>query len=254
MAGLAYWHRQFKSQRFTIDPVGEDTHKLADKAENMICQGLSLDPTLPTDNIDELPEYSFDIWIKQPFKKERIVLVARDYPGEVFDSINGADSLHSDYIDECFQQRVGGCLILLDRWDDDAYYVPRIQKFVQLLHDYGRADLRVAIAISKCERGEIWPCRLDPKRDLFETHLPRTTEILKKGIAKTKLQFFAISTFGVLDPITNPRPNRRDEIVFHEEFGEQRFCYLRERKVWQPYGLMAPIYWLAKEARMSSGH
>lgn len=255
MAGLAYWHRKFKSQDFQIEPVGDDTRKLADQAENIICQGLALEPNPLPHSIDDLPEYSFDIHIKQSFKKERIFLVARDYPGEIFDAINSSDPRHSEYIEECFHPRVGGCLILLDRWEpkSDNYYAPLMEQFIQLRQSYQREDMRVAVALSKCERGELWSCRLDPERDIFDTHLHQTTKILKKGIAsRQKLQFFAISTFGVLDPIRNPRPNRRDEVVSDEIWGERRSCYLRKPGAWRPYGMMAPIYWLAKEARMSS--
>lgn len=106
-------------------------------------------------------------------------------------------------------------------------------------------NLRLAVAMSKCERGEIWPGRLDPELDLFEVHLPSTRKILRQRIPKNNLQFYAISTFGVLER-NNPRPNRADEE------GSLR-SVLRSPVQWRPYGLISPLYWLSTGKRMQSG-
>ncbi len=38
--------------------------------------------------------------------------------------------------------------------------------------------------MSKCERGEIWPGRVDPETDLFGVYLKKTLKTLKKDIPK----------------------------------------------------------------------
>lgn len=64
--------------------------------------------------------------------------------------------------------------------------------------------------MSKCERGEIWPGRIEPEVDIFHQHLPGTTKLLQNRL-KNNVRFFAISTFGVLDKYNDPRPNRKSE-------------------------------------------
>jgi hypothetical protein len=102
------------------------------------------------------------------------------------------------------------------------------------------ADLRLAIAMSKCERGELWPGRLDPEMDIFYEHLPSTTQTLRDGIPKKNLRFYALSTFGVLSR-NDPRPNRKDEPY------NSKGSVLRNqnREQWRPYGMMSPLYWLS---------
>ncbi|HEY9706347.1 MAG TPA: hypothetical protein V6C58_28180, partial [Allocoleopsis sp.] len=56
-------------------------------------------------------------------------------------------------------------------------------------------------------------------------------------ISAHNLKFFAISTFGVLDR-TDPRPNR---IILTND---DSAAVLREPNVWDPYNIIAPIYWL----------
>jgi hypothetical protein len=103
------------------------------------------------------------------------------------------------------------------------------------------SDLKIAVAMSKCERGEIWSGRLDPETDLFDVHLPKTKAILRSRIASKNLQFFAISTFGVLRR-NDPRPNRVD---VHGTGG--RRSTLRKPSNWKPFGMIQPLYWLSLE-------
>ncbi len=105
-------------------------------------------------------------------------------------------------------------------------------------------DLRIAVAMSKCERGELWPGRLDPEIDLFDVHLPKTKATLCRKIPPKNLQFYAISTFGVLRR-NDPRPNRVDELG-----REGYLSVLREPSHWRPYGMISPLYWLSKGKRM----
>ena len=97
--------------------------------------------------------------------------------------------------------------------------------------------------MSKCERGEIWPGRIDPETDLFRVYLKKTFKTLKKDIPKRNLRFFALSTFGVLGRY-DPRPNRVDAVG---SGGRASTLRKSEEKSWKPYNLIEPLCWLNKE-------
>lgn len=253
LAALAYQPVQSggKTNNFKVQAINEDTRKLAEKAENIILEGESLEPTgVLVKTIDDVPVYSFNIQIQTLFNsKKNLNLVVRDYPGEIFDELElGLTSqIQTEFIDECLTKDVIGCLILLTEWKKgaDKHYSRVIQRFIELMDIQGRInDLRLAVTMSKCERGELWPGRLDPEIDLFSTRLPKTTAILKEKIPSQNLNFYAVSTFGVLGR-NNPRPNRVEELG-----GSGRNSVLREAHRWQPYNLITPLYWLSTGRRM----
>ena len=248
LAGLAYWPEK-TNPNFQITAITNDAKNLASKAENIILNGASLEPTI-IDGIRiksfyDLPLYSFHIEIKRWWqrKPEEINLVVRDYPGEIFNELQGgiSNTLHQEFFDECLIKDNLGCLILLHKWEpgSDVFYSKVMERFLDLIDAGDRTqDLRLAIAMSKCERGEIWPGRLDPELDIFTVHLPRTTNILKRRIPQQNLRFYAISTFGVLHR-NDPRPNRTDELGSPHSI-------LREPLKWKPHGIISPLYWLSK--------
>jgi hypothetical protein len=252
LAALAYQPARAsrKNQKFNIRPLNDDTRKLAEKAKNIILKGASLEPTnYHVRKIDDLPLYSLNIEIKKGFTKEQITLALRDYPGEIFEELKNGSSnpLHQEFIDECLTKDVSGCLILLTDWQygTDEFYSEVLQHFIGLMRSHDRVkDLRLAVAMSKCERGELWPGRLDPEIDLFDVHLRQTKDILRKEIPANNLQFYAVSTFGVLGR-NNPRPNQ-----IYEWGTSGSLSGLRDSDRWQPYGLISPLYWLSTGKRM----
>ncbi|BAY80465.1 hypothetical protein NIES25_69530 (plasmid) [Nostoc linckia NIES-25] len=252
LAALAYQPAKaaWKKNNFHVQAINDDTRELVNKAENIILEGASLEPTSShVRTIYELPVYSFNIEIKKILSKQQINLVVRDYPGEIFDELENGSSnpLHQEFLEECLSQDVNGCLILLTEWKKgtDKFYSRVLQRFIKLMDIHNRAtNLRLAVAMSKCERGELWPGRLDPEADLFDIHLPKTKSILKEKIPAKNLRFYAISTFGVLGR-NNPRPNRV------MEWGTDGMSsVLREANRWRPYGMISPLYWLSTGKRM----
>ena len=243
LAGLSYLpeliSRKNKKNKFKIQPLNEDAIQLQKKAENLIRQGISLEGTEPG-NVFELPTYSFQI----EFKKESITLVVKDYAGEIFEALDSPsmDKKHEEYWEECFMKDKEGCLLLLTEWQEhnDREYSQKIKSFTKLLDYYKRnRDFRVAVAMSKCERGELWPGRIEPDIDIFEAHLPKTKSVLQENIAPENLEFYALSTFGTIDAHRDPRPNRIDEAGT-----EGKASILREIDNWKPHNIIAPIYWL----------
>lgn len=252
LAALAYWpdrNRQAGRKKvFEIQPLNDESRELVSKAENIIREGKSVEPTKIGETIqtvDDLPYYSFQIDVKKRLgRKETIQLNARDYPGEVFEKIaepSLSDSIHEEFVNECLMKDVVGCLILLTGWEQgtDRFYNRVINRFIELMDTNDRLkDLRLAVAMSKCERGELWPGRLDPETDLFGVHLPATKATLQEKIDSKNLRFYAISTFGVLRR-NDPRPNRIDD---QGESG--RASVLRDAPRWRPYNMVDPLYWL----------
>lgn len=252
LAALAYEPARGsrKSQNFKVQALNDDTRKLAEKAENIILEGGSLEPSgTYVRTIDDLAVYSFNIQVKKGFSQDQFTLAVRDYPGEIFDDLENGSSnpIYQEFIDECLTKDVSGCLILLTEWKrgTDRHYNRVLRRFIEQMDRHDRVnDLRLAVVMSKCERGELWPGRLEPEIDLFDVHLPETKKVLKDSIPDKNLNFYAISTFGVLGR-NNPRPNRI------EEWGtDGRNSVLREPNRWRPYGLISPLYWLSKGKRM----
>lgn len=255
LAALAYQPVQAGRRRnnYRVRAIDEDTRKLAEKAENIIVEGESLEPTgVLVKTIDDVPVYSFNIEINSLFRKqEKINLAVRDYPGEIFDELElgQKNQIQTEFIDECLAKDVVGCLVMLTEWKKgiDKHYSRVLQRFIELMDNQERMnDLRLAVAMTKCERGELWSGRIEPEIDLFDIHLPRTTNILKEKIFPGNLRFYAVSTFGVLGR-HNPRPNR---IM---EWGTNgRNSVLREANRWRPYNLISPLYWLSTGRRINN--
>lgn len=251
LAALAYWPdgrgKSNKNSYFKIQPIGDDTKNLVNKAENIICQGAALEPTGSQGGIDQMPIYSFMIEVNLRLRpKKTINLSVRDYPGEIFEDLLESTDVHQPFIDECFMADVEGCLILLSDWQkgQDRFYRRVFEQFINLMEIQGRSDnLRLAIVMSKCERGELWPGRIEPDIDIFDQHFPETKQLLKSKVSAQNLEFFALSTFGVLKR-NDPRPNRMNDD------NNIKKAALRKTESWQPYGMIAPIYWLSTGKKM----
>lgn len=252
LAGLAYWQMRKENLKqknlFDVQPINDDARTLQDKAENIILNAGQLEPTIvQLEGVTELPSYSFLIRVKQ----EAINLVVRDYAGEIFEelSLDSPKAEHEEFIEECLRADVSGTMILLSGWqkESDREYLRMLKTFISLIDQKNRLkDYRLAIAMSKCERGELWPGRIEPEIDIFDAHLPLTKAALTEKIPPQNLSFYAVSTFGVLKR-NDPRPNRLDE-----PGTKGKGSVLREPDRWRPYNLIAPLYWLSTGKRISA--
>lgn len=234
-----------RKKNYTVTAMGQDSKQLKSYANEIIKPQMQLEGTKVEET--NAKDYSLTIQdLKQGFRKlETLQLQVKDFSGEVFDGLGGLnpiESKHEDYLrDYCFMKDYEGCLLLVSEWGalKDMFYQKMVQEFVQRLDKYRpNQDFRVAVAMSKCERGELWAGRLEPEIDIFETYLPETRDFLRDTIPKKNLNFYAISTFGVLGR-NDPRPNRTNML------GKQVQSVLRESASWQPYNLVAPLYWLS---------
>ena len=200
------------------------------------------------------PTYGFTIDISAgqygAKKSKKIKLSFVDYAGEIFDNIARRTNeliIKSSYINQLL--KVEAWMVMLMDFEpgkaDNEYKSILENLWNQIIKEEKknppRKKLRIAIVMSKCERGELWPGRLDPDEDLFKVRLPKTYRYLTKTekISSERLRFFACSSFGVRG-IQDPRPNRES---FDNSSSEFR-AIIREDCKWKPYGLIAPLYWL----------
>lgn len=258
LATLVYFpHKQrlaLDFPEFIIEPVGSDTRILKNEAHDLLTKGKKLAGTFKQ-KVEKYPDYSLKIKVPalKNTPKKQIDLVAKDYPGEIFEDLGNTYNSNKmeDYLGDLF--KVTGWLIILTDWlpeRDYQVYQPAVEKLCHELSIRGRNNseinkLRVAVMMSKCERGEIWPGRLNPEEDLFAVRLPKTYETLKRRLPRNRLKFFAASSFGILSDRPedfNPRPNR---YVPDDGSPSEYSSYIRDPDQWTPFGLISPIYWLA---------
>jgi hypothetical protein len=257
LAGLSYYSQYTgPHDKYTVLPLNDESRELKYQAEDTLLKGLSFDGTGNyVHTVDDLNYYSFKIEVKKGLFQPRsvIILNVRDYPGEVFENIlyaSAAVSVHEDFINECFMSDVDGCLLFFTEWESskDDFYSQLMSRFLEIMDEHGRLhNYRLAVVMSKCERGEIWPGRIDPETDLFRVYLKKTLNTLKKGIPKQNLRFFALSTFGVLGHY-DPRPNRDDA-----RGSRGLASTLRAPIHWRPYNLIEPLCWLNREGQKRRG-
>ena len=240
--------RQFPG--LMVKPGGEDADNLVMAAKNIIEQGAKLAAT----NLDEDPFFDFQITIPSANGLPGITLNlgAKDYPGEIFEwaaSEHRWPSLEPYVDDWCTAQ---GWMIMLTDWrpDQDArLYEPALNRLLRSLSERAainpKIKVRIALVMAKCERGELWPGRLDPREDLFKVRLPKTYRLLTENVSPEYLRFFACSAFGVLSDRVGDRDPRPNRYVPDDGSSAEFNAYLRDPGVWQPFGLISPIYWLS---------
>ncbi|GGA03377.1 hypothetical protein [Okeania sp. KiyG1] len=254
LAALALCPHRNEYPGLEVTPIGDDAEELVGMAENIVREGKALAGNRKE---EERKEYEFDIRI--PKLTETIRLSVKDSAGELFDDFVFDRRYWEPEVDglvnELCQPEVTGWIIMTD-WIkelDTKIYQPALKNLLAELNvseNYNKKDKdiptkRIAVMMSKSERGEAWTGRLDPGNDLFKLRLPETYKELQKKIHNPKrIDFFACSSFGVLGD-KNPRPNR----LISSDNDMREYAYLREGNEWRPYGLFSPIYWLVKGSR-----
>jgi hypothetical protein len=235
---------------------GSDAEKLARMAEDIIKPGANLAPSARL-NVEDLPYFYLRMNIPtiQGTPAANLEITFRDLAGEIFEdfSIEHKWEKVEPYLDDLFT--APSWMIMLTDWQpgrDTRLYKPAFEKLCQEISEREEINpeiknLRIAVVMSKCERGEIWPGRLEPDEDLFKVRLPKTYDFLNRRFPEytNRLKFFACSSFGVLNASReefDPRPNRQiPDVGAPSEYT----AILRDAHKWRPYGLISPIYWLS---------
>ncbi len=253
LASLLRLPQEFKRQfpGLTIAPITDESQNLIQSAQNILEKGAKFAST----DVGNEPFYSFQIKIPQNKNSPEIILdlTVKDYAGEIF-QIAAEPHRWSElkpYLDDWCS--APNWMIMLTDWEtqnDQRIYAPAIERLLTEVSDRAAVqpalnNLRVAVVMTKCERGELWPCRLDAEEDLFKVRLKNTYKVLKDNLPLSRLRFFACSSFGVLSDRPrdlDPRPNR---YVPDDGSSAEFNTYLRDITAWKPFGLISPIYWLS---------
>lgn len=243
-----------------VTPLGKNAPKLATQAAEIIETGAVFAGTDLKEGNEPFYTFQIDLPRRICLNQTPLEVTVRDYAGEVIDiaasehrAASGSDRLRPYVKEWC---KTTAWMILLTDWEperDTYLYEPAFKEILKHIstacnkNPELNASLQIAIVLTKCERGELWPCRLDPEEDLFKIRLPKTYALLKQLRRRLsgRLKFFACSSFGVLDNRYDPRPNRS----FESDNPEAK-AYLQQKQVWRPYGLFSPIYWLSTKKNL----
>lgn len=248
-----------KTLGIKVEPISNDAKTLVNDTINDFLEGKPPKVT-PVQTTETMPNYEFRIDIPERLiKMPSIYIKVKDYAGGIFEDLAKQPTPENlkNYLKQFSQRKKW--LLLLNDWEpialnstersiDEQYS----RSLTTLLDEMSKdlEDFRLAVVLGKCERGELWPGRLDPEWDIFKIRLPKTYAKLKEKfrLCPNNLKFFACSAFGVLDPKT-PLPNRKNSIT-----GSYRNAVIRDTDKWQPYGLITPLVWLEQQKLWKWSH
>ncbi|MBW4614152.1 MAG: hypothetical protein KME21_12935 [Desmonostoc vinosum HA7617-LM4] len=226
--------------------MGEETENLVRKAKDCLDSKQEISPNVYGDGIEK--SYVFKIEFKEkslPFSYPTVLgIQCKDYPGEFFCDLKDKNNpeLLEKYIKDCVEAT--GILLLLDGTARrDGYYTDCIREFlIQLDRSSSQNAIpnrRVAIALTKCDREELWIHR-DSPRDKIMARFQGVNGQLQ-NLKYIHVDYFATSAFGMLGneyEISNSTVERTDDS------GTRAIIKESNSRLWRPFGLVEPIYWL----------
>ncbi|UJB68981.1 hypothetical protein HRE53_21530 [Acaryochloris sp. 'Moss Beach'] len=256
MASLAYWpNASSKSTVQNVIPFNEESNELVRKAQNILEQGLSLEPTPLDADVSNVKDYTLVINLQIPtrfsgFKLRGkkllpLMISCKDYPGEFFSDLIQKDSHNPQlraYLNDCTEAQ--GILFLVDGMAHrkDVEYAKELGSFLRLIGNLDNAERkrRIAFTLGKCEQSELW-VNIHKPIFLASKRFPKTYQVLQdwQNNGFGDFECFTTSAFGMLGT-AYPKPNatlvnrHRDGVV----------CVIKEPSKWRPLGLVNPIYWL----------
>ncbi|MDJ0742157.1 MAG: hypothetical protein QNJ32_02220 [Xenococcaceae cyanobacterium MO_167.B27] len=250
MASMAYWpNANPDSPVQSIIPINDEANELIAQAQNILEQGLQLEPTDLDASVMDVKDYTLSITLKDRFAVFRSQMLklnisCKDYAGEFFSDLihKVGDSRLEDYLEDCLEAT--GILFLLDGTTHrkDSEYANGLDKFLMALD---RSDLdgkhrRIALVMTKCEQSELWINRHKPK-ELAMKRFPQVHRKLQTWSQTTggEVSYFTTSAFGMLGN-QFPEPNAKK--LSRDRNGTT--SVIKNPRRWRPFGLVAPIYWL----------
>jgi hypothetical protein len=258
LASLAYWpNANPESPVKSITPIGEEAEGLIDKAREILEQGLQLEPTGLNADINEVTDYSLSInlkdrfsWLEGSKKSVQLNISCKDYAGEFFSDLiyKNGDPMLENYLEDCCLAT--GLLMLVDGTSHrkDKEFAMGIEK---LLMEIDRSDMemqrrRIALVLSKCEQSELWVNRHRPRK--VAARFPKLSAQLEtwSKFGGGKVEYFTSSAFGIVGQ-QYPEPNSKR--LIRSRHGTM--SVIKNSKLWRPFGLVSPIYWLCTGKRHS---
>ena len=259
MASLARWPSANPTSPVqAVSAVNEESEELISKAQNILEQGLELEPSALTADAEAVKDYSLTITLKNQFSIKnprtnlsgatvQLNISCKDYAGEFFTDLlhQFRDAKLNSSLDDCLQAT--GIMFLLDgSTRKDLEYAVGIEKFLKSLDKAGASELcRLALVLTKCEQPDLWDKRHQPKR-LATARYPQVCAKLQawQSSNPVSVDFFTTSAFGM---VGNPFQEANSKLLTRSRGGTTSI--LKEPKHWRPFGLVAPIYWLCTGER-----
>jgi hypothetical protein len=251
LATLAYIYN-FSQSIVEIELISEDTRKLMDRAENILKEGLRLEPTQAF-KTDYIPVYCFLISMRPSLCSNPQATLTRqnvgfslscmDYSGEFIQELSKYSTTDylMEYIDEC--SFASGIVILIDSTSfiDDLEYATAFQNlekemsFRFQLGNRSRDKYRIAVVFSKFDQVYESQSHFNV---FINVRFPKTKTVLNKwqNTWRCSVKYFYCSAFGMAGK--PPKPN-----IIDTGYGGSN-SVLADPTVWKPFGLLAPIYWL----------
>jgi hypothetical protein len=256
MASLARWpNADPASPVQTVTSVGEEGEELVRKAQDLLEQGLELEPTQLDARASDVKDYTLSITLKGQFSWKNptasmtsqlvtLNISCKDYAGEFFsDLLHQAGNFRlQDYLEDCL--KATGIMVLLDgsSYRKDLEYASGLDKFLTALDqtDISAEQRRIALVLTKCEQTELWVNRHKPAY-LASARFPQVHRKLQswQQMGAGSIDYFTTSAFGMLgtrfqEPNAQRLSRDRDGVT----------SVIKDPKRWRPFGLVAPIYWL----------
>jgi GTPase SAR1 family protein len=249
MASLARWpNADPNSPVQAVTAVDEGGEELISKAQNILEQGLEFEKT-KLENISQVTDCTLQITLKE--KKIgsplfNLNISSKDYSGEFFDDLlhQSQNSQLEEYLEDCLQ--ANGIMFLVDGSSrrKDLEYANGLDKLLLALdrNDITGSKRRIALVLNKCEQSDLWVNR-DKPGFLASARFPQVCRKLQawQQMGGGEIEFFTASAFGMLGN-KYPEPNVN---LLNRSRGGVR-AVIKNPRLWRPFGLVAPIYWLAK--------
>ena len=258
MAALAYWPNANPSNSPIQNIEAADlsnTQNLIEMAENILLDSKPLPPNrrdkplLYNVTIDLKPKFLLNPIATMTQKDVRMSISATDYAGELFQLLrnNSSDPDVQSYLDDC--QEAAGLMIMIDATSSktmDKVYSKSLQQLKTELdmrfeqRGGNKSKYRVALVFSKAEQPKILGYHQKNEISTFiKEKFPDTQRVLQawRKNWNCKMAVFFCSAFGTI-PGTSKANTKQDS---RDEFGTP---VLARPEFWQPFGLVAPLYWL----------
>lgn len=234
----------------SVSATNEDGKSLINKAQNILEQGLELEPTDLAPDASSSNDYQLSIALsnlsrlKSSAELTRLNVSFKDYAGEFFSDLlyDDNDPNLKTYLADCAQAT--GLMFLLDgsAQREDENYAAGVEKLLNALPNSNRSNplKRIALVLTKCEMPDLWMKRKDPEH-LAQLKFKRVYTKMRNWQSETggDIGFFTSSAFGVLEP----RFGEANSKTIKRDRGGIR-AVIKDSNRWKPFGLVAPIYWL----------
>ena len=240
----------------TFSVLGDYSKAFALQATNILSQGGFFLGSILFANQTDIKQVRFSITFDTNAEKPITLNVfSTDYSGELINSFGlMSEEAKNMYMEDCVRSQ--GILFLVSAQESkkDAEYAIVVQEFFDELVASkmdGWAG-QIAFGLTKCEDIYIYTQRRElGSQGLIEKYFPLTLQALKMACYNQNIDigYFSMSAFGM-------RANQLEANVAikvnpsNPNFPE---ACLRYPRLWKPFGLFAPLYWLGTGKRFPDG-